>query len=95
MHPSGGPTRHCTTWPASPGTASTHMHRHAQRASEKQIPLRLGPGANPADESALREAFDRTSYVASHMSLERALQHPLIAIGLKNCAEAITEKGGH
>jgi hypothetical protein len=68
------------------------MHRHAQRASEKQIPLKLGPVANAADESALREAFDRTIYVASHMSLERALQHPLIAIGLRNCAEAISGK---
>lgn len=69
------------------------MHRHVQRASEKQIPLKLGPVADPADESALREAFDRTRYVALHMSLERALQHPLIAIGLRNCAEAISEKG--
>jgi hypothetical protein len=71
------------------------MHRHSPRASEKQIPLKLGPVGEPADESALREAFDRTNYIASHMSLERALQHPLIAIGLRNCAEAITGKGGH
>ena len=69
------------------------MHRHAQHACEKQIPLKLGPVAAPADESVLRQAFDRTRYVALHMSLERALQHPLIAMGLRNCAEAITEKG--
>ena len=70
------------------------MHRHVQRAFEKQIPLNLDTMADAADDSALRQAFDRTNYVALHMSLERALQHPLIAIGLRNCAEAITEKGG-
>ncbi len=71
------------------------MHRHAQRASAKQIPLKLVAVAEPGDESALREAFDRTHYVALHMSLERALAHPLIGIGLRNCAKAIADKSKH
>ena len=67
------------------------MHRHAQRASEKQIPLDLDPTLHLARESALRAAYMRLQ-LSARLSLEQVMSDPAYAIGIRNLADAIARR---
>ena len=55
------------------------MHRHAQSASARQIPLDLDPAAHLARESALRAAYVRLR-LSARLSFEQVMSDPAYAI---------------
>jgi len=67
------------------------MHRHAQRASERQIPLDLDPAAHLARESALRAAYVRLR-LSARLSFEQVMSEPAYAIGIRNLADAMERR---
>jgi hypothetical protein len=69
----------------------TDMHRHAQRASERQIPLDLDPMAHPARESALRAAYVRLQ-LSGNLTFEQVMSDPAYAIGIRNLAHAMARR---
>jgi len=69
------------------------MHRHAQHASAKQIPLDLDldPTAQAGRESALRAAYARLQ-LSGHLSFEQVMSDPVYAIGIRNLAHAMAHR---
>ncbi len=67
------------------------MHRHAQHASEKQIPLDLDPAAHLARELALRAAYVRLQ-LSARLSFEQVMSDPAYAIGIRNLADAMARR---
>ena len=68
------------------------MQRHPQHVSENQIPLDLGPTAQPARESALRAAYLRLE-LSRYLIFEQAMADPTLAIGIRNLADAMARRG--
>lgn len=68
------------------------MQKHAQYASEKQIPLDLDPAAELARESALRAAYVRLR-LSARLSFEQVMSDPAYAIGIRNLADAMSRRG--
>ena len=69
------------------------MHTRAQHVSERQIPLDLDPTAQLARESALRAAYVRLQ-LSARFSFEQVMSDPVIAIGIRNLADAIARRRG-
>ena len=67
------------------------MHRHAQHACEKQIPLDLVPEAAAALDSALHAAYVRLK-LSGRLSFEQVMSDPLYAIGIRNLAHAMARR---
>ena len=67
------------------------MHRQAQHASGKQIPLDLAPVAAAALESALHAAYERLR-LSGRLSFEQVMSDPLYAIGIRNLAHAMARR---
>ena len=67
------------------------MYRHAQHASEKQIPLDLAPAGPPARDSALRAAYVRLK-LSGRLTFEQVMSDPLYAIGIRNLAHAMQRR---
>ena len=67
------------------------MHRHAQSASAKQIPLDLDQRVQLARESALRAAYVRLR-LSARLSFEQVMADPAYAIGIRNLADAMARR---
>ena len=68
------------------------MRDYTQSGSGKQIPLAFNPMAIPERRFALHLAYARLELLR-HLSFEQVMANRVIAIGIRNLADAITRRG--
>ena len=68
------------------------MRHYTQSDPRKQIPLAFSPMAIPESRFALHLAYGRLE-LSRHLSFEQVMANHIIAIGVRNMADAITRRG--
>ena len=68
------------------------MRHHTQSGLGKQIPLAFNPMAIHESKSVLYMAYGRLE-LSRHLSFEQVMANRVIAIGVRNMADAITRRG--